>query len=276
MQSVKRILLLLFLPLLFVGSNTFSQNTIYTDYSYKPDKNYFKSYLTASKKIAISPARWNKKQWIIAGSVVTVGAIIYTFDEEIQTFFQSNKTEGSDFAAKYIFEPWGSGLYPAILIGGFYVYGLSTKDLRARQIALGAAQAFIISGITVEILKHLTHHHRPYQDIPPNSKLWEGPFKGFEYTSFPSGHAITAFTMASFFSSVYKDKLWVGIVAYGLATGVGLQRIYDNQHWASDVFIGAALGVAIGKAIYLVMDKDSRLSMGFSDTGGVALVYHIK
>lgn len=276
MLKMKQILLLLFLSSIFVIPNSFSQHSIYTDYSYKPDKNYFKSYLTASKKIAISPARWNKKQWIIAGSVVAAGAVIYSFDEEIQSFFQSNQTEGSDFAAKYIFEPWGSGLYPAILIGGFYVYGLSAKDLRARQIALGATQAFIISGITVSVLKHLTHRHRPYQDVPSNSKLWEGPFKGFEYTSFPSGHTITAFTMASFFSSVYKDKLWVALVAYGLASGVGLERIYDNQHWASDVFIGAALGVAIGKAIYLVMDKDSRLSMGISDTGGIALVYHIK
>ena len=149
------------------------------------------------------------------------------------------------------------GFYPAILIGGFYVYGLSTKNLRSRQIALGATQTFVMSGITVQILKMLTHRHRPYHDDPPNPRLWEGPFTGFEYNSFPSGHSITAFALASFFSSVYKDKIWVGVLAYGIAGGVGLQRLYAGEHWASDVLIGAALGVGIGKTVFHSMNKNS-------------------
>jgi len=273
---MNRLNLLLLLLAFLVTFNSFSQKLIFTDYSYKPDKEYFKTYLTASKKIATAPFRWNTKQWIAAGSVAVGGIVLYTFDDEIRQFFNKNHSDGADWASKYVFEPWGSGLYPAILIGTYYIYGLSTNDLRSRQIALGATQAFVMSAITVQIVKHLTHRHRPYQDDPSNPRLWEGPFQGFEYTSFPSGHTITAFSMASFFSSIYKDKVWVSILAYGLATGVGAQRLYENQHWASDVFIGAALGFAIGKTVYHIMDKNSKLSMGFSDTGGVSLVYRIE
>ncbi|MGD0267199.1 MAG: phosphatase PAP2 family protein, partial [Candidatus Methylomirabilota bacterium] len=41
----------------------------------------------------------------------------------------------------------------------------------------------------------------------------------------------------------------VSILAYGLAGVAGLTRIYDDKHWASDVFLGAALGTLIGKAV---------------------------
>jgi hypothetical protein len=35
-------------------------------------------------------------------------------------------------------------------------------------------------------------------------------------------------------------------VFYGGATLMGLSRIYNNQHWASDVMAGAAIGTLIG------------------------------
>jgi len=167
-------------------------------------------------------------------------------------------------------------LYPAALFGGFYIYGLATQDLRARQIALGGLEAFVMAGVTIQILKQLTHRHRPYQENPPDPKAWDGPLSSWEYTSFPSGHTSTAFALAALISSVYKDHVWVGIVSYTLATGVAWSRVYDNKHWPSDVFFGAALGFAIGKTVYHVMQGKTNLSLGISDHGGVALVYHLK
>lgn len=273
---MKQLNLVLLIIAMLVGLNTFSQKQKFYNYSYKPDKEYFKSYLTASKSLVTFPLRWKTKQWIIAGGVVAGGIIAYQFDDEINKFFSRQQSNKLDFTSKYVFEPWGRGIYPAILVGGIYVYGLSTDNIRARQIALGATQTFVMSVLSVQIVKILTHRHRPFQDNPPNSKLWEGPFKGYEYSSFPSGHTIVAFSLASYFSSVYNDKLWVGILAYGMAGGVGLQRLYDGQHWSSDVFIGAALGVGIGQMVFRLMDNNSKLSLGLSDTGGISLVYKIE
>jgi membrane-associated phospholipid phosphatase len=41
----------------------------------------------------------------------------------------------------------------------------------------------------------------------------------------------------------------VSILAYGIAGAAGLARIYEDKHWTSDVFLGAALGTAVGKAV---------------------------
>jgi len=269
-------LIVVFLITSLSTSNLRSQTSDFNNYSYKPDKEYFKSYWTATKKIATGPFHWKKKEWIIAGSVAVAGATLYIFDDEIRQVFQKNKNNNLDFASKYVFEPLGSGLYPAALFGGFYIYGLAAKDNRARQIALGGTQAFVMAAVSSQVLKHIFHRHRPSQDSPPNPYLWEGPFKGWDYTAFPSGHTTAAFAIASMMSKVYKDKIWVGILSYGLATGVGLSRVYDNVHWPSDVLIGAALGYAIGQSVYSIMAHDSKFSMGVSDTGGISIVYRIE
>ncbi len=252
------------------------QTTDFKNYSDKPDKEYFKSYLTISKKIVTGPVSWKKKEWIFAGSVLVAGATLYVFDDEIRKVFQKNKNNSLDNASEYIFEPWGSGLYPAVLFGSYYLYGLTSKNKRARQIALGGTQAFVMAAISSQVIKHLFHRHRPSQNTPPNPYLWEGPYKGWDYTSFPSGHTTAAFAIASLMQKVYKDKPWVGFLSYSIATGVGLSRVYDNVHWPSDVLIGAALGYAIGQTVYNVMSDDSKLSMGISATGGISLVYNIK
>ncbi len=67
--------------------------------------------------------------------------------------------------------------------------------------------------------------------------------------SFPSANTSNAFTTATVFATMYKDKKWVPPLAYGLATLVGFSRIYNNGHWASDVMAGAAVGFLSAKGV---------------------------
>lgn len=275
MEKTKGVILILLVLLMQQPGK--AQSVQFPEYSYAIDANYAKSYWTVTKKIPTGPARWRAGEWVAFTGVLAGGAALYLYDDEIRQWIQRDQTKAKDNLSYYGLSPWGSGLYPAALFGGFYIYGLASQDLRARQIALGALQAFVMTGITTQIIKQLTHRHRPYQDNPPDPANWDGPFKGsIEYTSFPSGHTSTAFALASLVSSVYRDKVWVGILSYTIATGVAWSRVYDNQHWPSDVFIGAALGFAIGKTVYHVMKGNTNLSLGISDHGGVSLVYHLK
>ena len=57
-----------------------------------PDKAYFKSYLTDSRDILISPYRWNKYQWIAVSGVIALGCVFYTQDANIQKAVQKNQT----------------------------------------------------------------------------------------------------------------------------------------------------------------------------------------
>ncbi len=273
--SIIRVVILIFTANL-LSSSLYTQVTDFVNYSYKPDREYIKSYWTSTKKIVTGPLHWKQKQWIIGGSVAIAGTALYFFDDDVRDVFQSNKNNTLDFTSKYIFEPLGSGVYPALLLGGYYVYGLAADNKKARQIALGGTQAFIMAAVTSEVVKQFFHRHRPYQDSPPNPYLWEGPFKGWGYDAFPSGHTMAAFAIASFMSKVYKDKPWIGVLSYGLAAGTGLSRIYDNKHWATDVLIGAALGYAIGQTVYSVMSEKTNFALGISDNGGIMVAYRLR
>lgn len=67
--------------------------------------------------------------------------------------------------------------------------------------------------------------------------------------SFPSGHTITVFALLTPLFLFVKNKyLKVLILIPGIIVAFG--RVYDNEHWPSDVFLGAILGFFIGKIIY--------------------------
>ena len=78
--------------------------------------------------------------------------------------------------------------------------------------------------------------------------MFRGPAFSVKHgsTSFPSGHTTAAFAAATVFAQEYKDRLWVPILSYSAASLIGLSRITENAHWASDVFAGAALGYVTG------------------------------
>ena len=67
-------------------------------------------------------------------------------------------------------------------------------------------------------------------------------------SSFPSGHAASAFAVASVIDD-QSERFSVDFLAYSLATLAAMSRVHDNEHWMSDVFIGSALGYFIGKKI---------------------------
>lgn len=250
------IVLLLALSLSF---SVFAQNPDST-YTTTPTKaridwNYFKSYLTDSKDLVISPVKWSGKEWVAAGLVIGGTVALYQYDMEIRNYFQSKQTDLGVNLSTHAFEPWGSGMYTFPVLGLLYGQGVIWKNERSKKVALMGVKAFALSGILVTIPKMLFNRHRPYHDRDvygnpvPQPKNWEGPSFPL-YNSFPSGHTTTSFAVAAVIASEYKETIWVPILSYTLASSVALSRLYDDKHWSSDVFMGAAFGWAIGKFIH--------------------------
>lgn len=73
--------------------------------------------------------------------------------------------------------------------------------------------------------------------------------------SFPSGHTATAFMGATLLTHEYGHKsVWIPIAGYSVATATGVMRILNNRHYASDVLVGAAIGILSAELAYWASD----------------------
>jgi membrane-associated phospholipid phosphatase len=240
-----------------------------------PDKAYFKSWLTDTRDIAISPYRWNKYQWIACSGVVVITAVLFTQDARIQKVVEKNQNPFMDNVSKYGLERLGSGLYALPALGLLYGMGAITKNDKARYTALKGVEAFVLANVFDNLMKQLTQRHRPNKDIPPNPNIWEGPFHLAINSSFPSGHSTNIFAIATVIATAYNRTIWVPIVCYTFAGLTAASRVYQNDHWFSDVFVGSALGFAIGRTIMNNHIKKLKV-LPISHVGsGVMLVYQL-
>jgi membrane-associated phospholipid phosphatase len=138
----------------------------------------------------------------------------------------------------------GEGVASLLVFSGFAGYGLIADDDKAKETALLGIESFVTSGLMVQLFKHTFGRERP-SAATTEGGYWHGPLTA--YDAFPSGHASTAFAMATVIAEQYNDSPVVPIVCYSLATAVGFSRLTENAHWLSDVFVGGAIGYLCGK-----------------------------
>ena len=70
------------------------------------------------------------------------------------------------------------------------------------------------------------------------------------HSSFVSGHAAYSFSVAAVFASAYDGNPFVAPLAYGLAGLSAWSRINDDKHWFTDILVGGAMGVVLGKLVH--------------------------
>jgi len=95
----------------------------------------------------------------------------------------------------------------------------------------------VINAMIVQGLKHTVKRDRPFIKYPDKIH----PYDVESGYSFPSGHASTAFATATSLTLEFK-KWYVAVPAYAWATAVGYARLYQGEHYPTDVFAGAAIG----------------------------------
>jgi len=128
------------------------------------------------------------------------------------------------------------------------IAGYAREDRYQVGTAILAGEAYGDSAIVDLAVKAITRRQRP-SDVPVGGNFkgtffngGKSPFKG---SSFPSGHAAGAFSVATVVASRYHNHRWVPWLAYGFATAVSFSRVTTSSHFPSDVFLGAALGITV-------------------------------
>lgn len=244
-------------------------------------RSYASTYWTDTKSVFTNPFRWKKGQIIAAAAVTagTIGLIAYG-DAPIQRFFAHNQSVFISKSSYYFFSPLGTGLIGIPALGVFYACGVIWKNKKAKETGMKGLEAYVITVVLTNVIKQVAHRHRPYQDVPPDPHVWDGPFSWggpygtFGYNSFPSGHSSAIFSIATVIGLEYWSTKWVPAVSFSLAGFTALYRLAVNDHWASDVLFGSALGFAVGSTVFFNANKKVEIIPVSSTGPGATLIYH--
>jgi membrane-associated phospholipid phosphatase len=143
-----------------------------------------------------------------------------------------------------------------IMAGATYAYGRSEDSPRSAELGLRTIESIGAAGLTTFVIKGFAGRARPFvtSDTDPHKYKFGRGFHDDDYTSFPSGHVTTAFAAASAASQEiaylwpHASRVWTPVL-FTSASLVGVARIYEDRHWASDVVAGAAVGTLVSRVV---------------------------
>jgi membrane-associated phospholipid phosphatase len=159
---------------------------------------------------------------------------VHAADQPISDWVTQNNpstlTGGSEYGSQFLQLPLAVAWWGIAAAAGSERHAETGRDLLRAQIS-------VVSWTYA--IKYATDRTRPNGDP----------------RSFPSGHASNSFATAMVLQQHYGWK--IGLPAFAAAAYSGISRVYENQHWASDVVFGAAVGIASGRTATLRLRSGS-------------------
>ncbi|CAG2534562.1 MAG: phosphatase PAP2 family protein [Maribacter dokdonensis] len=197
------------------------------------------------------PLHWEGNQWAQFGAVVGGTALVYLADDDTSRFIRNNR-EGVPQVIRDYGEFYGSPSNNYMATSGVYAVGLITKNEKLRRTGVLLISSATSAGLLQQVLKSVVGRARPLADL---GKDTFDPFNSSRnFHSFPSGHALLAFTNAYAIGKQFKSP-WVKAGIYTLGAIPGISRVWDGQHWLSDMVFAFAISIATVESIDRYLDK---------------------
>jgi len=198
--------------------------------------------LKDQEAIWTSPARIRDSNALGPVALILATAVLITTDHEVMS---SSKLQNSSLNSEA--STASTGLVGGFIAGPAAIFALGElhHDDHATETGILAGEAVVDSLGVSYVLKGISLRERPTVDNA-KGRFFQSSV-GLD-SSFPSNHAIVAWSSAAVIASEYDGTL-TQISAYGLATGVSITRILARQHFPSDVLVGSAVGWMIGRYV---------------------------
>ena len=253
---IPRYRLISIIYLFFISNIILGQNNI----KYSLINNHETSLQTINedfKYVVTSPLRMSKKDRLklILISGITSG-LIFNYDEKVNNELFRFKSRYSNNVINNFAEigrAYGrSNDRVFFLYGGIstslYLGGRILKDNKMLKTSYLVSESFIFSLIILGPTKLILGRSRPYM----NNGSKDFNFLAFSQDkglrSMPSIHTSSAFAIITVITKQY-DYWWVKLPSYLFLSSVAIQRIYDREHWTSDVVVGGLFGYTIANIL---------------------------
>jgi len=162
-------------------------------------------------------------------------AVVTEFDERIEKWLEPRRSATLDDVMYGV----SSAADHALL---WVAFG-AARTVRRNDLAWGGRYLGMLVGesAVTNTVKLMFRRVRPQEHFSHDDPLPHQMRRPIT-SSFPSGHAVTAFTAAAVLSRGSR----LAPLYYGLATTIAASRVYTRIHHASDGVAGVALGLALG------------------------------
>jgi hypothetical protein len=189
--------------------------------------------------IFVSPAylRKNDLKWILPLAGGTVAA--FATDTKAMTDVVSSNPSFNQTSINV-----SNGLVGGMIAAPITLFGVGQlrHDERARETGILGGEAMVDAFVVDQVIKLCTFRERPLIDNA-QGEFYIGN-AGVD-SSFVSAHSMVAWSSAAVIAGEYHSK-WVQLGVYTAAAGVSATRVMGQQHFPSDVLLGAAGGWLIG------------------------------
>jgi membrane-associated phospholipid phosphatase len=199
------------------------------------------------------PGKWRGNDWLKFGLITTGTVLIMQADQPIRkAVLRANR--------KYYYSVpieagriWGEWYTPPVVVTGFGLYGWLVKNRDSKKISFEILQAVLYSESITGVLKIVFGRARPFQNQGAFS-FHPFSFKDFGFQSLPGGHNTEGWAMSTVLSRNAHSRV-LKALAYAPAALTFISRIYQDQHWTSDDFLGAAIGCVVGNWVVDTHEK---------------------
>jgi membrane-associated phospholipid phosphatase len=192
-----------------------------------------------------------KKDLLTAGLAVGATALVSIWDQDIARESQEHRTDSrTDVALKI-----SKVNETTLTVGGIVVYGIArlSHSGTVADIALHATESVVLASVASQLIRGPLGRARPYVTADSNQydfAAFKG-FRSFDRRAFPSIHTSSSMAVATVLSMETHRRhpsatKFVAPVLLAAGMLPGLARIELDQHWASDIFAGAFMGVFAG------------------------------
>ena len=207
------------------------------------ERQFFSNILRDQRAIWTSPLHLHRQDaWWLVPLAGGTGALLatdrVTTEEGLEFSSSGTHLRVSNGVSKI-----GSGYAAAGVSGAFYLVGRIADNPRARETGLLAGEALIDGAVVSSVIKEISQRPRPHNDSG-HGDFFEGG------NSFPSGHSMAVWTVATVIALEYRRHRWVQVTAYGLAALVSVSRFTGSNHFLSDVLVGSAIGFGTARYVY--------------------------
>jgi membrane-associated phospholipid phosphatase len=228
-----------------------------------------------------------KRDLGISALALGATALLSVWDDDIAKASQESRFKSSGLTT---FANRASKVNETTLTaGGIVVWGIArlAKSNTTADIALHATESVVLASLASQLIRGPLGRTRPWVTADTNQYDFHA-FKGFgnfDNRAFPSIHTSSSMAVATVLTMETHRRHpgatpFVAPLLFGAGLLPALSRVQLNQHWASDLFAGAFMGIFAGYKVTRYSHDHPRnwfdrkllkVSIGQSETGQLVL-----